>query len=62
MSAVRVRLAPSKKLLEKYVFCFGILFELMLYFRIESQLTNIRILKEVAYGITMVPCTHGCIK
>jgi hypothetical protein len=34
----------------------------MLYFRIESQLTNIRILKEVAYGITMVPCTHGCIK
>ena len=62
MSAVRVRLAPSKKLLEKYVFCFGILFELMLYFRIESQLTHIRILKEVAYGITMVPCTHGCIK
>ena len=49
MSAVRVRLAPSKKLLEKYVFCFHP-FELMLYFRIESQLTNIRILKEVAYG------------
>jgi hypothetical protein len=28
----------------------------------KSIITDIRILKEVAYGITMVPCTHGCIK
>ena len=65
MSAVRVRLAPdlqSNLYNIKYLFDFSIPLELVLYSLIESQSIVLEYEKEVAYGITMVPCTHGCVK
>ena len=46
----------------KYLFDFSIPLELVLYSVIESQSIVLEYEKEVAYGITMVPCTHGCVK